>query len=119
MSSRFPFCRSEAVLASAVAALMLLTPASVPCAHAQSGQQAALKDTAKADAAKPADAPTTGTADPANPAQKSAAVRAIDKVKEVAKSAGDIFSRVPCQPPKGGKKTMGSLPHVASRLVAG
>src|SRR5436190_4951138 len=123
MSSRFPFCRSEAVLASAVAALMLLTPASVPCAHAQSGQQAALKDTAKADAAKPADAPTTGaatsTADSANPAQKSAAVRAIDKVKEVAKSASDIFSRVPCLAPKGGHKATGSLPHVAARLIAG
>ena len=123
MSFRFPFCRSATVLASAVAALMLLTPASVPCAHAQSGQQAALKDTAKADAAKPADAPTTGaatsTADSANPAQKSAAVRAIDKVKEVAKSASDIFSRVPCLAPKGGHKATGSLPHVAARLIAG
>ncbi len=40
-------------------------------------------------------------------------------MKEVAKSAGDIFSRVPCLPPKGGSKSMGSLPHVASKLVAG
>src|SRR5215211_2477925 len=84
MRFRFPFCRSAALAAPAVAAVMLLTPASVPCAHAQGGQQAALKDASKSDAAKPADAPAS-TADPANPAQKSAAVRAIDKVKEVAK----------------------------------
>ena len=40
-------------------------------------------------------------------------------MKEVAKSAGDIFSRVPCLPPKGGAKSMGSLPHVAGKLAAG
>ncbi|MFK4491096.1 lysophospholipase L1-like esterase [Bradyrhizobium sp. USDA 336] len=40
-------------------------------------------------------------------------------MKEVAKSAADIFSRVPCLPPKGGSKAMGSLPHVASKLAAG
>jgi lysophospholipase L1-like esterase len=69
---------------------------------------------------------TTGTAaagnvaavDPASQ-QKGLAGKAIDKVKEVAKSAGDILSRVPCRSPKGGAKTMGSLPHVAAKLVAG
>ena len=99
-------------------------------------QQAALSDTAKpqadkapadnrvqsdtkVEAAKPA---TTGTSNMAavNPAaQKGITGKAIDKVKEVAKSAGDIFSRVPCLPPKGGSKSMGSLPHVASKLAAG
>ena len=44
---------------------------------------------------------------------------AIDKVKQVAKSASDIFSRVPCSPPKGGVQSLGSLPHVANRLIAG
>ena len=58
--------------------------------------------------------------DPANPSQqKSLTSKAIDKVKQVAKSAGDIFSRVPCLPPKGGAKSMGSLPHVAGKLAAG
>jgi lysophospholipase L1-like esterase len=68
----------------------------------------------------------TGTAgsalspDQANPAQpKSLTTRAIEKVKQVAKSASDIFSRVPCLPPKGGAKSMGSLPHVAGKLAAG
>jgi lysophospholipase L1-like esterase len=99
----------------------------------------------KAEAAKPQAAPTTSgaaatvgsptatgsattgaagtgnvaTVDPANPAQKGIAGRAIDKVKEVAKSATDIFSRVPCLSPKGVAKSMGSLPHVASKLAAG
>src|SRR5436190_5965898 len=127
MSFRYPFCRSAALAASAVAAVMLLTPASVPCAHAQAGQQAALSGSgkdAKQDSAKPAEAPTTGAAtssavDQANPAQKSVAARAIDKVKEVAKSASDIFSRVPCLPPKGGYNAMGSLPPAAGKLIAG
>ncbi len=55
----------------------------------------------------------------ADPTQKGIAGKAIDKVKEVAKSAGDIFRRVPCLPPKGVSKTMGSLPHVAAKLAAG
>lgn len=52
-------------------------------------------------------------------APKSLTSQAIDKVKEVAKSASDILSRVPCLPPKGGTKAMGTLPHVAARLAAG
>jgi lysophospholipase L1-like esterase len=121
MRFRFPFSRSAVLAAPFVAAMMLLTPASVDGARAEAGQQAALKDASKQDAAKPADAPTTGAAnsnDQVNPTQKSAATRALDKVKEVAKSASDIFSRVPCLPPKGGAKAVGSLPHVAARLIA-
>src|ERR1700744_62697 len=70
--------------------------------------------------AAPAGAPS-GTATPGNPppAQKTIAARAVDTVKQVAKSAGDIFSRVPCSAPKGGVPAMGSLPRVASKLVAG
>ena len=56
---------------------------------------------------------------PVRAAQRSIAGKAIDKVKEVAKSATDIFSRVPCLPSKGGAKSMGSLPHVASKLASG
>jgi lysophospholipase L1-like esterase len=70
---------------------------------------------------------TTGAATPGNVAsvdpnaaqQKGIAGKAIDKVKEVAKSAGDILSRVPCRSPKGGAKTFGSLPHVAGKLADG
>jgi len=51
--------------------------------------------------------------------QKGIAGKAFDKVKEVAKQAGDIFSRVPCLPPKTAHKSMGSLPHVAGKLVDG
>src|SRR6185436_18372518 len=61
-----------------------------------------------------------GKADHAAPSQqKSLTTKAIEKVKEVAKSASDIFSRVPCLPPKGGASRMGSLPHVASKLASG
>jgi lysophospholipase L1-like esterase len=122
----------------AVAATVLLTPAQILPVRAQAAQQAALShgaksdsvksDGAKSDAATPAAPPTSGAAaagnvaaaDEANLAQpKSLAAKTIEKVKEVAKSAGDIFSRVPCLPPKGGAKSMGSLPHVASKLAAG
>jgi lysophospholipase L1-like esterase len=109
----------------------VLTPASLQSVRAQVAQQAALSGNAKSDAAnkadapKPAEMPTTGAAQSGNVAavdpaqQKSLATKAIDKVKEVAKSAGDIFARVPCLPPKGGAKSMGSLPHVANKLIAG
>src|SRR6202163_3995419 len=135
-----PFCRTTSLAAIAVAAIALLTPAQILPGRAQAAQQAALSngaksdsvksdgaksDSAKSDTATPAAPRTTGAGnvaavDQANPAQqKSLAAKTIEKVREVAKSAGDIFSRVPCLPPKGGAKSMGSLPHVASNLAAG
>jgi len=132
MSRVSPFRRLAALsgpaVAVAVAAVVSLTPASLSLARAEAAQpiqQAAVSATAKSETAKPAAAQTTGAGtaalvDPANPSQpKSLTAKAIDKVKEVAKSAGDIFSRVPCLPPKGGAKSMGSLPHVASKLASG
>jgi lysophospholipase L1-like esterase len=138
MSSHYPFCRHTWLAVSAVAAFVALTPLSVLPLHAQVAQQAALSDRAKSESAKSDSAKTappqttTGATsanvaatDQANPAQqtpaqqKSLTSKAIGKVKEVAKSAGDIFSRVPCLPPKGGAKSMGSLPHVAAKLAAG
>ena len=61
----------------------------------------------------------TAVDQPSRPQPKSLTTKAIEKVKEVAKSAGDIFSRVPCLPPKGGVNPMGSLPHVAGKLASG
>jgi len=81
------------------------------------GATAAGTDTGTGNAA-PAD--QANAPQPANPEQpKSLTAKAIEKVKQVAQSARDIFSRVPCLPPKGGAQSMGSLPHVASKLVAG
>jgi lysophospholipase L1-like esterase len=140
MSFHRPFCKMTLLAASAVAALVLLTPVSISSARAQATQQTALSDNAKPDSAKsenaksensksenskPDASQTTGTGnvaatDQVNPPQpKSLATKAIEKVKQVVKSAGDIFSRVPCLPPKGGAKSMGSLPHVANKLAAG
>ena len=98
------------IVALSVAALAVM-PVALTSARAETAQ-AAPSDNAK---------PATGVAsvDPANSSDKGLAGKAIDKVKEVAKSAGDILSRVPCRSPKGGAKTMGSLPHVAAKLVAG
>jgi lysophospholipase L1-like esterase len=84
-------------------------------------------DGVKSDSVKPAvstsdktDAGNVATVDPANPPQqKSLTDKAIERVKQAAKSASDIFSRVPCLPPKGAAKSMGSLPHVAGKLAAG
>src|ERR1700686_822444 len=138
MSFVRPFCRTTLLAAAAVAALVLLTPASIPSARAQATQQATQQttppDTAKSEGAsesaksertKPETSQTTGTGNVAStdhanpPQQKSLATKAIEKVKEVAKSASNIFSRVPCLPPKGGAKSMGSVPHVASKLAPG
>jgi lysophospholipase L1-like esterase len=104
-----------AVAVLPVAALLLLNPAVSRTARAETAQ-AALSDNTTAAAA----AAGVAAADPANPSQpKSLTSKAIDKVKEVAKSAGDILSRVPCRSPKGGAKSFGSLPHVAAKLAAG
>jgi lysophospholipase L1-like esterase len=123
MSSHFPFCGIASLAAPAVAALVLLTPAQILPARAQAaqaGQQAALSDSAKMPVSQTTVGGNVASVDQANqPPQKSLTAKAVEKVKEVAKSASDIFSRVPCLPPKGGAKSMGSLPHVASKLVAG
>ena len=148
MSYHRPFFVQTLLMTCAVAASMLLASplsAQVVQGDQQGGQHAALSEGAKSEAAKSASSeppksepfksesskPTAATAtatnsgnalatDQANPSQpKSVTSKAIDKVKQVAKSAGDIFSRVPCLPPKGGAKSMGSLPHVAAKLAAG
>ncbi|MBR1143586.1 SGNH/GDSL hydrolase family protein [Bradyrhizobium sp. AUGA SZCCT0431] len=128
MSRYCPFSPSTSLAAFAVAATVLLMPVSVLPVQAQAtqtAQQATLSDTAKAEAAKPPAVAPTGAgsvaaAEPSSPpAQRSVTGKAIDKAKEVAKSAADIFSRVPCLPPKGGAKKMGSLPRVAGKLAAG
>jgi len=124
MSCYRPFCKMTLLAVVAIAAPVLLTPAT-RAQTTQITQHAALSDGAKSDSAKPSVAQTAGagdvtSVDQANPSQqKSLTTKAIEKVKQVAKSASDIFSRVPCLPPKGGAKSMGSLPHVASKLAAG
>ncbi|MBR1128486.1 SGNH/GDSL hydrolase family protein [Bradyrhizobium iriomotense] len=116
MSSLRPFFPTAWLAVSAAAALLLLTPMSQSRAQAQAAQATQ----APAQTANPAPAsPSQTTVAVTSPEQRGITARAIDKVKQVAKSAGDIFSRVPCLPPKGGSKTMGSLPHVAAKLVAG
>jgi len=141
MSRYRPFCPSASLTALAVAAMALLAPGQVSPVQAQATQQqtsqqpasqqaAALSDKAKSEAGKseaanPQAAPTTGAgntaaADPSTPAaHKSLTGKAIEKVREVAKSATDIFSRVPCLPPKGANKKLASLPRVAGKLAAG
>jgi lysophospholipase L1-like esterase len=136
-----PFCQSTS-LATAAALMLLVSAAAVPV-RADATQQATLPDSAKSDGIKPAtpvvEKSEQGTApvdsanqalpanqapadqaQPANQAQpKSLTDKAIEKVKQVAKSASDIFSRVPCLPPKGAPRSVGSLPHVAHKLAAG
>ncbi|MDA9510277.1 GDSL family lipase [Bradyrhizobium sp. CCBAU 11386] len=111
MSSLRPFCLTAWLAAPAAAALLVLTPVSQSRAQAQA---------TPAQTANPAPAsPSQTTVAATSPEQRGITARAIDKVKQVAKSAGDVFNRVPCLPPKGGSKAMGSLPHVANKLVAG
>jgi len=118
MSSLRPFCLTAWLAAPAAAMLLLLAPAS----HAQA--PAAQATPAPAQSVDPAPAsPSQTTVAATSPEQRGVTARAVDKVKQVAKSAADIFSRVPCLPPKdankGGAKAMGTLPHVAGKLVAG
>ncbi len=124
MSFVRPFFGIAPLAAPAIAALVLLAPGSMLPARAQAMQQAALSGGAKSDSSSAAASQTTRTGNvtavdqPASP-PKSLTTKAIEKVKEVAQSASDIFSRVPCLPPKGGVKPVGSLPHVAGKLASG
>jgi lysophospholipase L1-like esterase len=118
MSSLRPFCLTAWLAASAAALLLLLAPVSQAVAQVRSAQ-ATPAPTQSADPAPAAPSQTTVAATHPATEQRGITARAIDKVKQVAKSAGDIFSRVPCLAPKGGSKTMGTLPHVAGKLVAG
>jgi lysophospholipase L1-like esterase len=105
---------------------MLLAPAAVAPVRAETSAPGA----APADSASPtpsvSQAPTANQTSPANQSQldnpasqRTITEKAIDKVKQVAKSASDIFSRVPCLPPKGLSRSLGTLPRVARKLVAG
>jgi lysophospholipase L1-like esterase len=119
-------------------AAALLASAAVLPAQAQVTVHAALNVTAPMQAAQTQTSPQTQSApsspaatgqapastnsatnDPSLPLPKTLTAKAIDKVKQVAKSASDIFSRVPCMPPRGGAQSLGSLPHVANKLIAG
>jgi lysophospholipase L1-like esterase len=98
---------------TAVVAAVLILAAQVPAARAEA--PAAMPTVAATEV------PVNQNVSAANPVEpkKSLTGKAIDKVKQVAKSAGDIFSRVPCLAPRGGMKAMGALPHVAGKLAAG
>jgi lysophospholipase L1-like esterase len=127
MSCHHPFRLTTWLAAVATAGVALLTPPCVAPLRAQAAQQATLSDKAKTEATRPPASPTTGAGNvaavdssgAAAPAQRSIASKAIETVKEVAKSATDIFSRVPCLPSKGTAKMVGSLPRVAGKLAAG
>ena len=98
-------------LLSLAAVLLFAFPAFSLAVHAQGAVQAA-----PAQVASPT--PSAPAADPQQ--AKSITATAIDKVKQVAKSASNIFNRVPCLPPKGvAKPSFISLPHVASKLSEG
>lgn len=139
------YCRPFCLLTwrALATALLLLIPAATATVGAESAQQSTVSDSVKSDAARPAadnagQAPPANQALPANQASpatqapsatqmqpdsqaqpKSLTDRAIEKVKQVAKTASDIFSRVPCLPPKGAPRTVGSLRRVAHKLAAG
>jgi len=118
MSCSRPLC-VMAWLAAPVAAAVLLMPASP--AKAQAAQAPAAREIEPTPAPSPrAVAAVTGNTDSRAAAaeQQSLSAKAVDKVKQVAKSAGDLFSRVPCLAPQGEPKSMGSLPHVANKLIA-
>ncbi len=123
-SCRHPHVCFRPALVPIVVALLLLTPVSMLPARAQSSAQAAQAAPSttvdKPASPLPSSARNDGTTEQAALSQpKSLTAKAIDKVKQVARSATDIFNRVPCLPPKGGSKSMGSLPHVAGKLATG
>jgi lysophospholipase L1-like esterase len=106
--------RSRRAAATAVAAAVVVLAAQACGVRAET---TAVQSPPAAVAATPP-ARDVASVSPAD-SRKSLTGKAIDKVKQVAKSAGDILSRVPCLAPKGGMKALGALPHVAGKLAAG
>jgi lysophospholipase L1-like esterase len=118
---------------------VLLMPVATVPVRAENAQQATLSDNVKSDASKPAmpaaeksqeagaappgnavATPSANQTQPDNQEQaKSLTDKAVEKVKQAAKAASDIFSRVPCLPPKGAPRTVGSLRRIAHKLAAG
>src|SRR3569832_56590 len=89
-----------------------------PVAGTSAPGTAAAGDANQASPGNPA--PQIAQTQPNNQAQpRSLGEKALDKVKQVAKSATDIFNRVPCLPPKKGLARSFSLPRVARKLSAG
>ena len=133
------YCRPFCLLTwrALATALLLLIPAATATVGAESAQQSTVSDSVKSEAARPAadnasqalpatqaapanQAPSATQMQPDSQARpKSLADKAIEKVQQVAKTASDIFSRVPCLPPKGAPRTVGSLRRVAHKLAAG
>jgi lysophospholipase L1-like esterase len=126
MSDYRPFCRNIWLVAAAAVTASVLVTSPLRAQVAQGDQHAALSEGAKSDpssdklgSSTPAAAAANAGPSETDAAQKGIAGKAIDKVKEVAKTASDIFHRVPCLASKGVAKTMGSLPHVATKLASG
>jgi lysophospholipase L1-like esterase len=99
------------------AALSVTAP--MQAAQTQASPQAQPAPSSPAAASQAPASTDSATNDPSLPPPKTLTAKAIDKVKQVAKSASDVFSRVPCMPPRGGAQSLGSLPHVANKLIAG
>jgi len=126
-----PSCGSQRSVAnaSAMTVLMLLSLAGVPaCAEPASPAPAVTAAVssptpvsvgAVATASPPAAPVSQSSSPPDSLNSKSLTEKAVEKVKQVAKSAGDIFNRVPCLAPKDSARSKGSLPHVAGKLAAG
>ena len=124
------FCGNQRSVANASAATVLMVllagiPARAEPAAAAPAVTAAVSSPrpvsveADAKASQPAAPVSQSSPSPDGLNSKSLTEKAVEKVKQVAKSAGDILSRVPCLPPKDGARSMGSLPHVAGKLAAG
>ncbi|CAN5196131.1 SGNH/GDSL hydrolase family protein [soil metagenome] len=105
--------RSRSATVTAVAAAAVVFAVQVSDVRSEAAAQSPPAAVTEAPAAR--DVASVTPAD----TRKSLTSKAIDKVKQVAKSAGDILTRVPCLAPKGGMKAMGALPHVAGKLAAG
>jgi lysophospholipase L1-like esterase len=96
-------CFTRVTVLAALPAMLMC--AALPCATAQTAAGAAMTPVFSA-------APAEQVAP-----KQSLSGKAIDRVKEVAIRARDIFNRVPCLPPKGVAKSIVSLPHVAAKLA--
>ena len=115
MSNYGRFCRTV-ILSGLSAATLVAATASPVRAQAAAAANSNQVSTVPSSPASPVG--NAATVDSGASSQQNLTSKAIEKVKEAAKKAADIFSRVPCLPSKSSGKHSGSLPHVASKLAA-
>jgi lysophospholipase L1-like esterase len=134
-SSFRPFCATASLAVATFSLFVLVMPLAANAQEASSASVQAVTGAAQNSGAQAPVGISNAAAEAAAKAQsfqepgarqngnatqnKTFTTKTIAKLKQAEKSLSDIFSRVPCPPPKSSVDPVGTLPHLAAKLAAG